>query len=245
MENSCSYDNSLCQGVLTWVRLAIHQCGAENVVILGFHDAAVLSGEGVEDMSRAQRSVPSAQRSDVDNIVISANVERLVGMEAGVMIIDMQHTFALHYLRPRFEIKKKHVMKADYRRNPDALVHFGLPYMEGKAVSRVLLGFLLRSSFYNKNTVSIVEQLIEGGHTIRNGTLSYKSPRMLHQIAVPKEYINKQYGGLFIGLLRDRGILALGLYRAKGTLESPTAYVFTNPMKDTVVHEADLAYVIS
>lgn len=90
-----------------------------------------------------------------------------------------------------------------------------------------------------------MEQFIEGGHTIRSGALSYKNPRMLHQIAVPKEYINKQYGDLFIGLLRDTGILALGLYRAQGTLGSPTAYVFTNPMKDTVVDEADLLYVIS
>lgn len=114
------------------------------MVILGFHDAAVeLSGDGAEDRSRAQRNVPSAQKSDVDNIVISANVERLVGMEPGVMIIDMQHTFAFHYLHPKFEIERQHVMKSDYRRNPDALVHFGPPYMEGKAVSLELLGFLL------------------------------------------------------------------------------------------------------
>lgn len=116
----------------------------EKVVILGFHDASVeLSGEGMEELGKAKRAVPSAQRSDVDNIVISANVERLVGMEAGVMIIDMQHTFALYYLRPKFEIQKKHVMRSDYKRNPEALVHFGPPYMEGKAVSSLLLGFLL------------------------------------------------------------------------------------------------------
>ena len=93
--------------------------------------------------------------------------------------------------------------------------------------------------------MSIVQQLIEGGHTIRNGALSYKSPRMLHQIAVPNAYVNKPYGDLFMGLLRDRGVLALGLYRAKGTLGSLSAYVFTNPMRETVVHEADLVYVIS
>lgn len=118
---------------------------AEKVVILGFHDKTVeLSGEvGGDDMSRAKRSIPSAQRSDVDNIVISAMVERLVGLEAGVMIIDMQHTFALFYLRPKFEIQKTHVIRSDYQRNPDALVHFGPPFMEGKAVSPMLLGFLL------------------------------------------------------------------------------------------------------
>lgn len=90
-----------------------------------------------------------------------------------------------------------------------------------------------------------MEQLIEGGHTIRNGTLSYRNPRRLKQISVPQEYVNKQYGDLFIGLLRNQGILALGLYRARGTLGAPSAYVFTNPLKETIVFEADLVYVIS
>jgi hypothetical protein len=114
------------------------------VVILGFHDAAVeLSGSGAEETSPAERRVPSAQRSDVDNIVISANVERLVGAAPTAQIVDMQHTFAFYYLSPKFEVEKHHVMKTDYQRNPDALAHFGAPYMEGKAVSVVLLGFLL------------------------------------------------------------------------------------------------------
>lgn len=107
-------------------------------------------------------------------------------------------------------------------------------------------GWCRRSSFYNRNTVSIVEQLIEGGHTIRNGVLSYKRPgRMLQQMGAPKEFWNKPYGELFVGLLRDKGMLALGLYRAQGTLRAPTAYVFTNPMKDTTVSADDLVYVIS
>lgn len=116
----------------------------EKVVVLGHHDTPVdLSGKGAGEESKIHRRVPSAQRSDVDNIVIAANVERLVGIEAEVMIVDMQHTFAVHYLRPKFEIQKKHVLESDYKRNPDALVHFGPPYMEGKAVSPILLGFLM------------------------------------------------------------------------------------------------------
>lgn len=90
-----------------------------------------------------------------------------------------------------------------------------------------------------------MDQFIEGGHTIHNGTLSYKYSRVLKQVPVPKEYINKEYSDMFIGLLRDKGILALGLYRARGTLGAPSAYVYTNPMKESIVGEADLIYVIS
>lgn len=97
----------------------------------------------MQDRARAQRRIPSTQRSDVDNIVVAANVERLVGHKAEILIIDMQHTFAFYYLRPKLEIHKKQILRTDYQRNPDALVHFGPPFMEGKAVSPVLLGFLL------------------------------------------------------------------------------------------------------
>lgn len=79
----------------------------------------------------------------MDNIVITANVERLVGTQTEVIIVDMQHTFALNYLRPKFTIQKKNVVKSDYNRNPDALVHLGAPFMSGKAVSPIFLGFLL------------------------------------------------------------------------------------------------------
>ena len=88
-------------------------------------------------------------------------------------------------------------------------------------------------------------QLVEGGHTIHNGTLSYKNIRSFSQISVPEEYVNKPYGEMFISLLRSQGILAMGLYRARGTLGAPSAYVFTNPLKETIVYEADLVYVIS
>lgn len=94
-------------------------------------------------MGKSQQRIPSAQRSDVDNIVISANVERLVGTETKIVLVDMQHTFAFHYLRPKFEITKKNVKKIDRNRNPDGLLHFGPPFMEGKAVSPILLGCLL------------------------------------------------------------------------------------------------------
>ena len=71
------------------------------------------------------------------------------------------------------------------------------------------------------------------------------NPRIFKQISVPGEYVNKQYSDLFFALLHDRGMLALGLYRAPGTLGAPSAYVFTNPLKETIVHEGDLVYVIS
>jgi potassium large conductance calcium-activated channel subfamily M alpha protein 1 len=101
-----------------------------------------------------------------------------------------------------------------------------------------------RSSFYNRNTTSIVEQLLEGGYVKQEGGLSSERLRILEHIPVPEQYSNQEYGALFVALLHDRGILALGLYRAQGTLGAPTSYVFTNPPKETIVNAADWVYVL-
>lgn len=80
---------------------------------------------------------------------------------------------------------------------------------------------------------------------VQVGTSEVEHLRVLSQIPVPDEYANQTYGALFLGLLRDKAILPLGLYRCRGTLGSPTAYVFTNPPKDCIVNAADLVYVLT
>lgn len=117
---------------------------AEKVMVLADQGTPVdLSGEGLDESVKTRRRPPSAYTSDVDNIVISANIERLVGDKPEIMVVEMQHTIAFHYLRPKFEIHRNQVQKADFRRNRDALVHFKPPFMEGKAVSPMLLGYLM------------------------------------------------------------------------------------------------------
>jgi potassium large conductance calcium-activated channel subfamily M alpha protein 1 len=90
-----------------------------------------------------------------------------------------------------------------------------------------------------------VDQLLEGGHVKqRGGGVSSERLRILEQIPIPEQYHNREYNDVFTGLLHDRGILALGLYRACGTLGAPCSYVFTNPPKETIVNPADLVYVL-
>lgn len=85
---------------------------------------------------------------------------------------------------------------------------------------------------------------MEGGYIEENGCLGEMRSQGLEQIEVPKQYGNGRYSELFMGLLHEKGMLALGLYRVQGTLASPTPYVFTNPPKDCIVNAADLVYVL-
>lgn len=102
-----------------------------------------------------------------------------------------------------------------------------------------------RSTFYNKNAISIVEQFVQGGFIATEEGLSSDRLRVLDQIPVPPVYANKVYSFLFLSLLQDKGILALGLYRVQGTLGAPTSYVLTNPLKDCIVNPDDLVFILA
>lgn len=102
-----------------------------------------LAGAKSDDNAKLNSKVPAAYTSDVDNIIITANIERLLGDKFPNLIVEMQQNLGFYYIKPQYQIPRKMVPDKDYRRNRDALVHFSPPYMEGKAVSASMLGFLM------------------------------------------------------------------------------------------------------
>ena len=63
-------------------------------------------------------------------------------------------------------------------------------------------------------------------------------------IKKPEKYVGKRYDSLVLGLMKERQMLALGLYRDKDAKESPLSYVLTNPGAATLVTAADQVYVL-
>lgn len=99
--------------------------------------------------------------------------------------------------------------------------------------------------------MAIVEQLISGGVLAQMGEEStnitnekHEDIRKLDQIYVPKRYVGKMFIELFVGLLREEGTTALGLYRDKGTNGSLISFVYTNPQPDTPLFHCDLVYIL-
>ncbi|KAL2632695.1 hypothetical protein R1flu_004174 [Riccia fluitans] len=219
---------------------------AARIVILANQGQPVdLAGTGVMDDRFANRGA-AAYTSDIGNILVAANVQRLYGDKVvDKVIVEMQHADAFHYLRPHSNIPLSQFRRNDMRRKSEALIPFGPPYMEGKATSLAMLGFLVRSSFLNRNTISIVEQLIMGGFAVTEEGLSKDRQRILHHMEVPAGYANRTFQKLFTYLLHERSMLAIGLYRVRGNLGAPTSYVFTNPQKGCIVNPDDLVYVIT
>ena len=113
------------------------------------------------------------------------------------------------------------------------------------------------ATFYNRHTVTIVEQLLCGdtvyaatkGDCKGNATHKYSGRsgnllRKLDQIHVPEEYVGKTFKDAFVGMLMNAGIMALGLYRALGTSGSIVSFVYTNPSPSTILFHDDLIYAI-
>lgn len=86
--------------------------------------------------------------------------------------------------------------------------------------------------------------MVEGGSGMTESGVIKENQRVLDQICLPEEFANRPYSQLFLCLLRDKGMLAIGLYRCKGTLGAPTAYVLTNPKPDCIVNPDDRVYVL-
>lgn len=98
------------------------------------------------------------------------------------------------------------------------------------------------STFYNRNTVDIVEHFVSCGVSSEEENEA-KVP-CLKQIDMPKHYVGLGFNDLFNGLLLRENLLALGLYRPVGTAGSIVPYVYTNPAPDEVMGAEDLVYVL-
>ena len=70
----------------------------------------------------------------------------------------------------------------------------------------------------------------------------------LRQIGIPREMrrvLGACYGDLFRTLVTKRGMIPLGLYRAKGSRENTESFVFTNPPASTRLDPGDRVFVLT
>eukprot|EP00897_Mesotaenium_endlicherianum_P002217 jgi/Mesen1/2022/ME000148S01122 len=204
------------------------------------------SGSGVAAQGEELKFPNNAYINDVQNMIIAANCEDL--LPAGghsKVLVEMQHSTSFLYLPPQLELSQNRIKEKDWEFDREPLLHFAPPFIEGKVFCSS------RSMFHNRATKDIVEQLICGGPAPdvihQHGAREDGSPepaRSLEQICVPSEFHGSTYIELFKYLLREEGLLSLGLFRAAGTLDAPVPYVYTNPHHQVIVSREDLVFVI-
>ncbi|EFJ25888.1 hypothetical protein SELMODRAFT_441904 [Selaginella moellendorffii] len=182
---------------------------------------------------------------DVKNIVIAANVERLVSPARDRVLVELQQENQLQFLRPHYKIDAMQFHHKDFQRNSDAKLQFCPPFTAGKGLCPAAFTFLTYATYFNRNTLSIIEQLSCGRRVGDDEDGEVNSIRKLELIAVPDCYIGLSFGEMFAGLLRnDKASLALGLYRPPGTHCSLVSYVSTNPTSSVQLVYRDLIYIL-
>ncbi|GBG80526.1 hypothetical protein CBR_g30987 [Chara braunii] len=212
---------------------------AEHTVVFGED----FSLDGGADMAADGEVVmnPKTHAMEVTNSLVVTNVERWVGEYGNSKVIgEMMYNQSFRYLKPMYQIHPQTEAMMSKRKMRDARFLFLPCYAEGKGFpSSMIDDVVLSSSFTIRNTANLILQFLEGGK-IAGRT---DAIQLLDMMPVPHAWDGLAYGEVFCILLHEAGMLSVGLYRAAGTLGSPTAYVYTSPRVNTIVRKEDYLYV--
>ncbi|MCO5551651.1 hypothetical protein L7F22_005155 [Adiantum nelumboides] len=187
---------------------------------------------------------PSSLVLDVDNVMITATLERLLHPVRNRILVELHREIEIHYLRPKLRLNAACFDPMLYSRNRAGTFIFAPAFMEGKGFCSASLTFLMYALFFNRNTVAITEKLISGGEVVKGEGGEQVEGARLEQVKVPKAYEGRRYGEMVVGLLQEKQWLALGLYRPLGCCNSIVSYVYTNPPPGELLVCGDLVYVL-
>ena len=113
-------------------------------------------------------------------------------------------------------------------------------YAAGEVYISSIIDTLTCQAYYNPHICTIIQQLLTGGSQQR----LHEKQSNLWQIRVPDDLVNKMFKELFIYLLEERELVALGLYRLPDVRDNLYPYVYTNPPPNCRLTPKDRVYVL-
>merc|ERR1719447_2058030 len=156
--------------------------------------------------------------------------------------------------------------------DPDTELYLTQPFACGTAFAVSVLDSLMSTTYFNQNALTLIRSLITGGATpelelilaegagLRGGystpeTLANRDRCKVGQISLTEGPLAKygdggKYNELFLGALRQYGMLCIGLYRilfrdkANSYDASSKRYVITNPPVDFQLLPTDQVFVL-
>lgn len=123
-------------------------------------------------------------------------------------------------------------------------------FASGEVYISSIIDTLTCQAYYNPHIVTVLHQLLTGGKNNLNPGIKGVCDNVglkqsnLWQIPIPEEFINKEFVDLYVYLAEEANIIALGLYRLSGAQDNESAYVYTNPEKNTRLSHRDKVFVL-
>merc|ERR1712013_371933 len=155
--------------------------------------------------------------------------------------------------------------------DPDTELYLTQPFACGTAFAVSVLDSLMSTTYFNQNALTLIRSLITGGATpelelilaegagLRGGystpeTLANRNRCKVGQISLKAGPLAKygeaggRYNDLFLGALRQYGMLCIGLYRFRDNASSVDAsskrYIITAPQDDFILLPSDQVFVL-
>jgi len=109
-------------------------------------------------------------------------------------------------------------------------------YMAGRMYDPEFLDSFMSTAFFNTHNIEILRQF-SLWNLPQNSLAAYNN---IFLIDIPQNEVGKTYEELFCRFIREQEMLMIGIYRT-----TEQSYVYTNPLKDTILQEGDKVYVLS
>ena len=104
----------------------------------------VLSPSGKSDGNKNITSEDKDIEIDIDNVLVTATIERLLHpVQPGRIIVELHQETEIHYLRPKLRINPRRFDPFLYNRNRTATFLYAPAFVEGKGFCSASLTFLL------------------------------------------------------------------------------------------------------
>jgi len=162
-------------------------------------------------------------------------------------------------------------LKQDDDDDPDTELYLTQPFACGTAFAVSVLDSLMSTTYFNQNALTLIRSLITGGATpelelilaegagLRGGystreTLENRNRCRVSQISLQDGALSRygdpgsRYLDLFLGALRQYGMLCIGLYRFRDMVGSADAttkrYIITAPPDTFPLQATDMVFVL-
>jgi len=247
------------------LQAGVDQCSSL-ILLNSRNSSSTMESAKSRSTEEAQQQVEAnSEPNDADILLAYLKIKPLVKQDCHVMV-ELVNDASMRYLHSCDDLYAEPFSGMGDAPNPWPL--FGA----GKVYATSYLSMLLAKAVFNPSIVIILEALlgIDGdpemmkpkNRQLQKSELPPTTPKRkivstskkqystqrsgIASISVPPEFIHHSFGELFQELIcPPLNIVAIGLYRARGTKEATEPYVYTAPRADTVLLENDKVFVLT